>query len=58
MINDHWLTAALIDTLIHHGHVPAFTDESYRLRNALSQVNAPKESDGMGSEQKTPNPTT
>jgi len=58
VINDNRLTAALIDRFIHHGHVLAFTSESYRLRNAISQLNTPTESDGMDSEQKAPNPTT
>jgi hypothetical protein len=49
------VAAYLIDRLVHHGHVLAFTGESYRLRNALSQLNVPRESDGMDSEQKTPN---
>ena len=57
VINDNRLTAALIDRLVHHGHVLAFTGESYRLRNALSQLNAPRESDGMGSGRETLNPT-
>lgn len=57
VINDNRLTAALIDRLVHHGHVLAFTGESYRLRNALSQLNAPRESDGMYYQQNTPNPT-
>ena len=39
VINDNRLTAALIDRLVHHGHVLAFTGESYRLRHALSQLN-------------------
>lgn len=38
VINDNRLTAALIDRLVHHGHVLAFTGESYRLRHALSQL--------------------
>ncbi len=58
VINDNRLTAALIDRLVHHGHVLAFTGESYRLRNALSQLNAPREPDGMGPQQETLNPTT
>jgi len=29
------LSAALIDRLVHHGHVLAFTGESYRLRNVF-----------------------
>ncbi|RNB76692.1 ATP-binding protein, partial [Brevibacillus panacihumi] len=28
--------AALIDRLVHHAHIVAFTGESYRLRHALS----------------------
>ncbi len=58
VINDNRLTAAFIDRLVHHGHVLALTGERYRLRNALSRLDAPAESDGMDSEQKTPNPTT
>jgi len=49
VINNNWLTAALIDRFIHHGHVLAFTSESHRLRNAISQLNTPTESDGMDS---------
>jgi DNA replication protein DnaC len=41
VINDNRLTAALIDRLVHHGHVLAFTGESYRLRHALSQLSNP-----------------
>jgi DNA replication protein DnaC len=51
VINHNRLTAALIDRLVHHRHVPAVTGESHRLRNALSQPNAPREADGMGSQQ-------
>ncbi|MEC1157582.1 ATP-binding protein, partial [Cytobacillus horneckiae] len=29
---------ALVDRLVHHAHVIAFTGESYRLKNALSSV--------------------
>ena len=58
VINDNGLTAALIDRLVHHGHVLAFTGESDRLRNALSQPNAPRESGGMDSGQETLNSTT
>ena len=58
VINDNRLTAALIDRLVHHGHVLAFTGESYRLRNALSQPNAPRESGGTDSGQETLNSTT
>ena len=55
VINGNRVTAALIGRLVHHGHVLAFTGKSYRLRNARSQLNVPRESDGMDSEQKTPN---
>lgn len=33
---DPRLTAALVDRLIHHAHILSFTDESYRLKYALS----------------------
>lgn len=36
ILGDTRLTAALVDRLVHHAHVLAFTGESYRLRNALS----------------------
>ena len=52
-----WNPAAFIDRLVHHGHVLAFTGESYRLRNALSQLNALREPDGAGPQQKAPTPT-
>jgi len=58
VINDNRLTAALIDRLVHHGHVLALAGESDRLRNALSQPNAPRESGGMDSGQETLNSTT
>jgi DNA replication protein DnaC len=32
------LTAALVDRLVHHAHIIAFTGESYHLRHALSSV--------------------
>ncbi|SIT09370.1 IS21-like element helper ATPase IstB [Alicyclobacillus vulcanalis] len=32
------LTAALVDRLVHHAHVLAFTGESYRLQHALSEA--------------------
>lgn len=38
IFGDTRLTAALVDRLVHHAHILAFTGESYRLRNALSQV--------------------
>jgi len=44
-------------TLVHHGHVLAFTSEGYRLRNAPSQLNALRESGGMCYQQNTTNPT-
>jgi DNA replication protein DnaC len=51
VISHNRLPAALIDRLVHHGHVPTVTGESHRLRNALSQPNASREADGMGSQQ-------
>lgn len=36
VLGDARLTAALIDRLVHHAHVLAFTGESYRLQHALS----------------------
>ena len=35
---DARLTAALVDRLIHHAHILSFTGESFRLKNALSQI--------------------
>ncbi len=36
IFGDTQLTAALVDRLVHHAHILAFTGESYRLRKALS----------------------
>ncbi len=36
VFGDSRLTAALVDRLVHHAHILAFTGESYRLRKALS----------------------
>jgi DNA replication protein DnaC len=36
VFGDNRLTAALIDRLVHHAHILAFTGESYRLRHAMS----------------------
>ncbi|CAJ1001072.1 MULTISPECIES: IS21-like element helper ATPase IstB [Bacillales] len=36
VFGDSRLTAALVDRLVHHAHILAFTGESYRLRHALS----------------------
>jgi DNA replication protein DnaC len=36
VFGDNQLTAALVDRLVHHAHILAFTGESYRLRHALS----------------------
>ncbi|MED3087836.1 IS21-like element helper ATPase IstB, partial [Bacillus toyonensis] len=36
IFGDNRLTSALVDRLVHHAHIIAFTGESYRLRNALS----------------------
>lgn len=38
VFGDTRLTAALVDRLVHHAHVLAFTGESFRLRHALSNV--------------------
>ncbi|WP_067929605.1 IS21-like element helper ATPase IstB [Alicyclobacillus shizuokensis] len=38
VFGDARLTAALVDRLVHHAHVLAFTGESYRLQHALSGV--------------------
>ncbi|WP_071460635.1 IS21-like element helper ATPase IstB [Bacillus massilinigeriensis] len=40
VFGDNRLTSALVDRLVHHAHVIAFTGESYRLKNALSTVKA------------------
>ncbi|MBE0467559.1 MAG: ATP-binding protein [Candidatus Desulforudis sp.] len=36
VFGDTRLTAALVDRLVHHAHILAFTGESYRLRRALA----------------------
>lgn len=38
VLNDNRLTAALIDRLVHHAHVLAFSGSSWRLRHALSNL--------------------
>ena len=38
VFGDARLTAALVDRLVHHAHVLAFTGESYRLQHALSEA--------------------
>ncbi|MCM3738534.1 IS21-like element helper ATPase IstB [Bacillus cytotoxicus] len=38
VFGDNRLTSALVDRLVHHAHIIAFTGESYRLRNALSST--------------------
>lgn len=38
VLGDNRLTAALIDRLVHHAHVLAFSGQSYRLHHALSQL--------------------
>jgi len=38
VLGDNRLTAALIDRLVHHAHILAFSGESYRLRHAPSQL--------------------
>ncbi|PEA54773.1 ATP-binding protein [Bacillus pseudomycoides] len=39
IFGDNRLTSALVDRLVHHAHIIAFTGESYRLRHALSSAN-------------------
>jgi DNA replication protein DnaC len=46
VFGDNKLTAALIDRLVHHAHVLAFSGQSYRLRHALSQM-AESEAQGV-----------
>lgn len=36
VFTDARLTAALVDRVIHHAHILSFTDDSYRVKNALS----------------------
>ncbi|MBT9162452.1 MAG: hypothetical protein DDT27_01010 [Dehalococcoidia bacterium] len=36
VFGDTRLTTALVDRLVHHAHILAFTGESYRLRRALA----------------------
>lgn len=38
IFGDSKLTAALVDRLVHHAHILAFAGESYRLRNALGNI--------------------
>ncbi|MGI2708223.1 IS21-like element helper ATPase IstB [Bacillus cytotoxicus] len=38
VFGDNKLTATLVDRLVHHAHILAFTGESYRLKNALSTI--------------------
>lgn len=38
VFGDNRLTSALVDRLVHHAHIIAFTGESYRLKNALSSI--------------------
>ncbi len=40
IFGDNRLTAALIDRLVHHAHILAFTGESFRLRHALSSISS------------------
>lgn len=35
MLTDEQMTAAMIDRLVHHGHLITFQGSSYRMRNAL-----------------------
>lgn len=47
VFGDNRLTTALVDRLVHHAHVVAFTGESYRLKNALSSVSPVVEIEGQ-----------
>jgi hypothetical protein len=38
VLGDNRLTAALIDRLVHHAHILAFSGESYRLKKALATL--------------------
>ncbi|HSV31071.1 MAG TPA: ATP-binding protein, partial [Atribacteraceae bacterium] len=38
VLGDNRLTAAMIDRLVHHAHILAFTGKSFRLKQALSGV--------------------
>ncbi len=38
VFGDNRLAAALVDRLVHHAHILAFTGESYRLTHALSSI--------------------
>ncbi|MGF2773331.1 IS21-like element helper ATPase IstB, partial [Bacillus cereus] len=40
IFGDNRLTSALVDRLVHHAHIIAFTGESYRLRHVLSSANS------------------
>ncbi|MFD1676370.1 IS21-like element helper ATPase IstB [Alicyclobacillus fodiniaquatilis] len=40
VFGDTRLTAALVDRLVHHAHILAFTGESFRLRHALSTISS------------------
>ena len=42
VLGDDRLTAALIDRLVHHAHILAFSGKSYRLTQALSGISDPK----------------
>lgn len=45
VLGDNRLTAAMIDRLIHHAHILAFTGESFRLKQALSGIKNTKTKD-------------
>lgn len=46
VLGDDRLTAALIDRLVHHAHILAFTGKSFRLTQALSGLGKHKMSNG------------
>lgn len=46
VLGDNRLTAAMIDRLVHHAHILAFTGESFRLKQALSGIGNTGVNDG------------
>ena len=42
VFGDDRLTAALIDRVVHHAHILAFTGKSYRFRQAMDKCNKEK----------------
>jgi DNA replication protein DnaC len=44
VLTEEQMASAMVDRLLHHGHVITFKGESYRMRNALMNANAGKDS--------------